>query len=114
MADPTSLTMDNRSHKLDYGQSHKHSVADSVLKRGGTPILFALLELTAKNSSEALISRSINQQHRLIFVIIFMVPNSKQQQQSQQQQQQQWINQRQWQQHQQWTLIAAAEAVSFD
>ena len=47
---PTSLTMANRSHKLDYyGQSHEHSVADLVLKRGGTPILFALLGLTGKN-----------------------------------------------------------------
>ena len=51
MIDPTSLTMDDQSHKLDYGQSHKHSVADSVLKSRGTPILFGLLLglLTAKN-----------------------------------------------------------------
>jgi len=39
----------DRSHKLDYGRSHKHTVADLVLKRGRTPILFALLGLTAKN-----------------------------------------------------------------
>ena len=49
--DPTALTMDDQSHELDYGQSHKRSVADAVLKRGGTPILFALLGLTAKNRS---------------------------------------------------------------
>jgi len=34
-------------------KSHKHSVADAFLKRGGTPILFALLGLTAKNWSAA-------------------------------------------------------------
>eukprot|EP00534_Pseudo-nitzschia_fraudulenta_P016435 CAMPEP_0201251312 /NCGR_PEP_ID=MMETSP0852-20130820/66282_1 /ASSEMBLY_ACC=CAM_ASM_000632 /TAXON_ID=183588 /ORGANISM="Pseudo-nitzschia fraudulenta, Strain WWA7" /LENGTH=171 /DNA_ID=CAMNT_0047550887 /DNA_START=38 /DNA_END=554 /DNA_ORIENTATION=+ len=46
--------MADRSHKLDYGQSHKRSVADSVLKRGGTPILFALLRLTAKNERRSI------------------------------------------------------------
>ena len=46
------------SHELDYGQSHKRSVADALLKRGGTPILFALLGLTAKNWSAASIDLS--------------------------------------------------------
>ena len=61
---PTSLTMADWSHKLDYGQTAKQakqtiatnitvcyeSMVDSVLKRGGTPILFGLLLwLTAKN-----------------------------------------------------------------
>ena len=39
--------------KFDYGQSHKRSFADAVLKRGGTPILFTLLGLTGKNWSAA-------------------------------------------------------------
>ena len=42
---------------INFGQSHKHSVADAVLKRGGTPILFALL-----TDSKELIS-SVDQQH---------------------------------------------------
>jgi len=49
--------MADRSHKLDYGQSHKHSVADAVLKRGGTPILFALLTDSKKLISS--VDRSI-------------------------------------------------------
>ena len=80
--------MDHRSNKLDYGQSHKHSVADSVLKRGGTPIFFVLLtdskELISSINSQLSI---IDQQHGSIRHN-FHVPNSRTFSRLQQQQQQ--------------------------